>query len=325
MPFLDILVKQDNERFNTEVYTKPTNPGLCLNGRSECPQKYKDSTIGAYIRRALTHCSTWKQVHQEIERSTQVLINNGFCEKDISRQTKNIVNSWFNRSNQESDKKEEIKVYYMATFSTAYKEDERVMRQIVKRNIKPSNTEKRLKLIIYYKTKKASHLVLKNSPIQERETLQKSHVIYRFTCKQGNCEVLPSTYIGMTTMRLSRRLSFHLQSGAPRNHLREIHGISITRKILEDNTEIVTTCADNRRLPILEALYIKETNPTLNQQADDLQALPSLRRTNTNNPLVVTSSQRPPSQSGSPTGQPEAAPLTQSGARTRSQVTCRAV
>ena len=85
MPFLDILVKQTNESFTTEVYVKATNPGLCLNGRSECPQRYKDSTIGAYIRRALTHCSTWQQVHQEIERSTQVLVNNGFREKDIER------------------------------------------------------------------------------------------------------------------------------------------------------------------------------------------------------------------------------------------------
>ncbi|XP_045133340.1 uncharacterized protein LOC123517393 [Portunus trituberculatus] len=49
MPFLDIFVKQPDESFNTEVYVKDTNPGHCLNGRSECPQRYKDSAIGAYI------------------------------------------------------------------------------------------------------------------------------------------------------------------------------------------------------------------------------------------------------------------------------------
>ncbi|XP_050705525.1 uncharacterized protein LOC126990941, partial [Eriocheir sinensis] len=56
MPFLDILVKQDQDAFNTAVYVKATNPCLCLNGGSECPKRYKDSTIVAYIRRALTHC-----------------------------------------------------------------------------------------------------------------------------------------------------------------------------------------------------------------------------------------------------------------------------
>ncbi|XP_063884694.1 uncharacterized protein LOC135113369 [Scylla paramamosain] len=143
MPFLDVLVQQEEGRFTTSVYTKPTNPGLCLNGRSECPTRYKDSTISAYIRRALTHCSTWKQVHQKIQRSTQVLINNNFSEKDINRLVKKIVDSWHNKKQQE-DKKESINIFYKATFSTAYEEDERAITQIVKRNIKPSDPDRQM-------------------------------------------------------------------------------------------------------------------------------------------------------------------------------------
>ncbi|KAG0720012.1 hypothetical protein GWK47_007018 [Chionoecetes opilio] len=97
--------------------------------------------------------------------------------------------------------------------------------------------------------------------------------------KRGNCEVLLSSYIGMTTTKLSRRLTCHLTSGAPKSHLLEKHGITITRKFLEENTEMVDMCADVRRLPILEALYIKDNYPKLNVQAHDLQALPSMRRT----------------------------------------------
>ena len=37
-------------------------------------------------------------------------------------------------------------------------------------------------------------------------------------------------------------------------------------------------CTDVRRLPILEALYIKDLNPKLKVQANDLQVLPSMRR-----------------------------------------------
>ena len=282
MPFLDVLVQQQDGKFSTTVYNKPTNPGLCLNGRSECPTRYKDSTISAYIRRALTHCSTWKQVHLEIERSTQVLLNNGFCEKDINRLTKKILDSWLSKK-QIEENKENINIFYKGTFSSAYKEDERIITQLVRKNIKPSDPDKRVKLIIYYKTKKTSHLLLKNNPSIERESLQKSHVIYRFTCNQGNCEVLPSTYVGMTTTRLSQRLTFHLASGAPKKHLKDQHRINITREMLTDNTEILTTCPDTRRLSILEALYTKAANPALNQQAQDLQALPSARRTSTEN------------------------------------------
>ncbi|KAG0719012.1 hypothetical protein GWK47_051366 [Chionoecetes opilio] len=57
--------------------------------------------------------------------------------------------------------------------------------------------------------------------------------------------------------------------------------------ILKENTELVDMCADVWRLPILEALYIKEINPKLNVQANDLQALPSMKRTKANNSLLT--------------------------------------
>ncbi|KAG0720927.1 hypothetical protein GWK47_047455 [Chionoecetes opilio] len=125
MPFLDVLVTQKEESFITNVYVKPTNTGHCLNGESECPQRYKDSTIGAYIRRALTHCSTWQLMHKEIERSTQVLINNGFSERDINRQTKKIMENWYNPN--ATKKSQDITIFYRAFFSTAHQEEERII------------------------------------------------------------------------------------------------------------------------------------------------------------------------------------------------------
>ncbi|XP_076069755.1 uncharacterized protein LOC143041631 [Oratosquilla oratoria] len=34
LPFLDVLLTQEGDRMKTEVYIKPTNPGLCLSGES---------------------------------------------------------------------------------------------------------------------------------------------------------------------------------------------------------------------------------------------------------------------------------------------------
>ena len=178
-------------------------------------------------------------------------------------------------------KKEHIKLYYRAHFSLEYKEDERIMRQIIKRNVTPMDPNKKIAFTIYYKNMKTSHLLLRNSPRHEVDKMQQSHVIYRYKCSRGNCESLPSVYIGMTTMRLSRRLSYHLASGAPMNHSKQAHGTKLSRTHLEENTEIISTCRDNRRLPILEALHIKNADPRLNCQATDLQALPSFRRTPT--------------------------------------------
>lgn len=277
MPFLDVLVKQNEDRFTTQVYIKPTNSGNCLNGKSECPKRYKDSTIAAYIRRAISHCSTWKQVENEIQRSNKVLLSNGFTTADIDKQANRIINRWYT-TKEATTKNEDINLYYKAHFSTCYKEEERIMKQIIKKNVTPTNKEKRLNLIIYYKSKKTSHILLRNSPDKEQDKAQQSHVVYRFSCNQGNCAALNTSYIGMTTVKLSRRLTYHLASGAPKSHMRKEHNKTLTREILEKNTEIITTCTDMRRLPILEALYIKEMEPSLNIQHLDLQALPSMKR-----------------------------------------------
>ena len=277
LPFLDVLVTLGEDKFITKVYTKPTNNGQCLNGKSECPQRYKDSTIAAYIRRAITHCSSWSDVDAEIKRSTEMLLNNGFHQNDIDKQVNKTLNDWYERK--EHKKEEYIKLYYKAHFSSEYKEDERIMRQIIKRNVTPTDPQKRISFTIYYKNKKTSNLLMRNSPKREIDKMQQSHVIYRYSCNQGDCETLPSIYIGMTTMRLSRRLSYHLSAGAPMMHSKRKHGTKLTRKRLEDNTQILTTCKNDRRLPILEALFIKNSNPCLNSQATDLQALPSMRRT----------------------------------------------
>ncbi|MPD06165.1 hypothetical protein E2C01_101957 [Portunus trituberculatus] len=81
----------------------------------------------------------------------------------------------------------------------------------------------------------------------------------------------------MTTTRLSRQLTLHLASGSPKKYMQETHRTTINRETLEENIEIITTCNDSRRLAISKALYIKDMNPQMNQQADDLQALPSAR------------------------------------------------
>ncbi|XP_076032963.1 uncharacterized protein LOC143020430 [Oratosquilla oratoria] len=65
LPFLDVLLTQEGDHMKIEVYVKPTNPGLCLSGESECPQQYKDSTIASLYRRALTHCSSWTSTQKD--------------------------------------------------------------------------------------------------------------------------------------------------------------------------------------------------------------------------------------------------------------------
>ena len=117
----------------------------CLNGDSECPQGYKETTTAAFIRQS----SSKTQVHNEVERATQVLTNNCFPNRDIKSVTKNIINKWYNEQTNNTTAQVEIQIFYKALFSSIHQEDERVIKQIVKRNGKPVKQEARIKLTVY--------------------------------------------------------------------------------------------------------------------------------------------------------------------------------
>ena len=105
--------------------------------------------------------------------------------------------------------------------------------------------------------------------------LQKSHVVYKFTCNHGDGTPCAS-YISMTQTKLSRRLTCHLQNVAPTTHFREKHQKHLKREDLEKGTTILTQESDSRKLQILEALLIMKEKPSMNIQAGEFQ-VPSTR------------------------------------------------
>ena len=114
-----------------------------------------------------------------------------------------------------------------------YKEDERVLRRIVRENVTLKDNHDQLKLVIFYKSMKSRNLVMRNNCAKKQRELAKTNVVYKFKCKKSDCEhLLPRKTInwGLTTDTTSRRLSFHLQNGAIQKHCKAKHGSMITRK-----------------------------------------------------------------------------------------------
>ena len=58
----------------------------------------------------------------------------------------------------------------------------------------------------------------------------------------------------------------HLASGAPKNHMGTNRNSTLTRGNLVKNTTIINTQSDYKRLQIMEAIIINETNPSINKQ-----------------------------------------------------------
>jgi hypothetical protein len=263
LPFLDVFVEVKDNSVVTKVYRKPTDIGRVLNAASECPERYKKSTIRALIHRAFKTCSTEGDLNTELRNCKQILVNNGFTNSTIDEEISKL------RSKQKGleQNKNFTTIYYQNQMTSGYKADERIITSIVHNNIVNNSNNNKIKLLIYYRNLKIRNLVMNNNPCKRTGPLQETNVVYKFSCNKEGCRLLPNMdYIGLTTTTLSRRLTCHLQSGGPKNHFKEAHNETITRPILEECTSIVMRCPDPIRLAIAEALIIKQRTPAINLQ-----------------------------------------------------------
>lgn len=279
LPFLDVLVHRSALSFQTEVYVKSTNLGFCLNAASECPQKYRRSVINSFVRRALTHCSTWTSTNTELRRISQLLANNGYPKNEVDEVIRLRMDGFMQEQTLNETPTEEIPLYYKNHMSSAYKQDEKALKKIITENVRSTNARSQIKLNIYYKTKRTSSLIMKNSCLPASNKLQETSLVYEYTCTDGDCSRLNSSYIGSTITTLSKRLTAHLQDGAIKRHSLQKHGVLPTRENIEQQTNILHREADRRRLRMTEAVFIYTKKPPINtQQSVDL-SLPTHRRT----------------------------------------------
>ena len=274
LPFLDVLISNNEEGFNTSVYRKPTNIGLCLNGESECPENYRRSVIDTYVRRALTHCSTWQLTNQEIEHATQILVNNGFSNKEIQRRIRVIMDKWYLDAPR-TDPDKTIKLFYKGYFHKKYREDEKVIKKIIQDNVTPTDPSAKVHLNIYYNDRKTSQILLKNNPSPPPEDMKRRNVVYQFTCPEVGCS---HSYIGLTTTKLTKRVSCHLQEGNIYKHFTQAHNKRPSRNNLIESTKILDSAQDPKRLKYLEALHILDKKPSLNVTQETLLLPTTLQR-----------------------------------------------
>ena len=281
LPFLDLTVSANDGTFETDVYVKPTNLGRCMNANGDCTDTYKRGVIRAYVRRALKHCSTWLLVDRELKRVKQMLVNNGYSNTDFDDISHDMIDKHMTASSTtpttQHTNTNDIQIYYRNTITPSWRKDEKIIRDIVSRNVTPILPDQRLRLKIYYKTPRTSSLIMRNNP-QATTTLQETNVVYRFKCSTGDCATRNVYYIGYTTTSLSRRLTMHLQDGGPKTHMQDHHGTRLTRDQLTTNTTILARRHDKRRLALVETIIIRDTAPIINTQTKTLTNIPLFDR-----------------------------------------------
>ena len=278
LPFLDVLVENCNNYFHTQVYHKPTDKGQCLNADSECPERYKISVINNYIKRAYKISKTWQDFHSEMNLIKQILVNNNYSNNIINKNIKNFIDQKHQGKilqNQDHN----IKIYYKAQMHKNYKTDERILKEIIARNVKCVEKNTSLKTIIYYNSPKTSNSIIKNNSRTITPVLQTTNVVYKFTCNFQNCK---SEYIGLTQLTLEKRLTAHYYKGSIKNHYQQCHNITPTKQTIYNNTKILTKERNYRSLAIKECLFILHHQSKINIQQNNYWNIMKLHQSRSN-------------------------------------------
>ena len=265
LPFLDVLVERGENQYHTSVYRKPTNTGQTLSASSECPSRYKASVIRAFVKRAIRTSSTNKAMHDEFLRLKQLLVNNGYSNRDIDTEIYRQLNNQYSDNSTNESRGTTHHLYYRNFMSAEYEKDEKILKNIIKKNVMCRDKSDKLRLHIYYQSMKTKHLVMKNNPV-ETKWLMRTNVVYQFDCPSEDCRPLKNSYVGYTCTTLSRRLTMHKQEGAIKTHMLQKHNIILTREQLVENTSILHSNHDPKRVEITEAIHIRDHAPSINEQ-----------------------------------------------------------
>ena len=158
---------------------------------------------------------TYIALLSELTRMKQILINNGYSNSEIDKEINEQMEKQASHEDTE-DKPAMVRLYYRNFMNTAYKDDERALRNIITSNVICKDKDKKLQLTIYYKNKKTRNLVMRNNTNNISKPSKSTNVVYKFTCSHEDCRPQTVSYIGATTTTLSRRLTMHKTRGQSR-------------------------------------------------------------------------------------------------------------
>ena len=75
LPYLDAMIRRNEDRLSTAVYRKPTDTGRYLSFKSNHPQSAKHSVVNALFSRAYTIVSEDEDRKAEIQLVTDTLLH----------------------------------------------------------------------------------------------------------------------------------------------------------------------------------------------------------------------------------------------------------
>ena len=122
--------------------------GHFMNARGECPERYKVGMIRGLIDRTHKISSSIEIFNVECNKLKQLLINNGYSNSLFDCILKKYVQQ--KQSQPQETPNQTHDLFYRNQMTSSFKIDEKVLKNIIKQNIKCTNENESIKLNIYY-------------------------------------------------------------------------------------------------------------------------------------------------------------------------------
>ena len=260
LPFLDMLIHNDNGLLSSSWYRKPTDTGLTLNFHSLAPMKYKRSVVIGFVHRIFRSCSSWKNIHLGLKDAKKILTNNQYPLPFIEENIKNTLNKILQKDDSslpETVSCDETLEPNACIHSIPDKE-----KFLFFLNYRGKPTEHFAKSLkkLNAPCRVVMTLIKTKSQISQLKTpvprMLQSSVVYKITCP--GCD---ASYVGQTQRILSQRFREHTR---PRG-LVGIHFQACNISPADEHVQILGK-HHGEKLLSLEALFINKLKPNLNSK-----------------------------------------------------------
>ena len=260
MPFLDVLVTRESNKFTTSVFRKNTFSGLGTSFFSFTPYIYKINAIKTLIFRAYRLSSNFTVLHREFNFIREYFVANGFPSSLVYRHIKKFIGTVIFDSNSNVSTSTLDKYFLKLPFFGKKSDALKIELKFLLHKYFPE--------IDFYVCFKNNFQI--KSFFQYKDVLPhalRSSLIYKFSC-----ETCSHQYIGSTIRNLYMRVSEHAGRSIrtdnlilkPLNSSIRDHKFSCNPQISLQNFKIINYTKYHSDLRILETMYIRCEEPDLN-------------------------------------------------------------
>ncbi len=261
LPFLDVNVFRDANKFSSTVHRKDTFSGVYTNFSSFMPDTYKRGLVSTLLYRAYSISSSYGSLHEEVENLKKIFARNGYPSKFVDKCIFNFFNKIYEkRTPVHTVPKKEFTMVLPFLGTTSWKVKNSLLRSF--QQFAPFS---KLKIIFKSSNRLSTCFTFKDKI--PRSLL--SGVIYKYTCAVCKC-----SYIGSTKRYWEKRLEEHLHVSALTG--KRLNGLQVFAPMLHvrSNCQVASMSRDDFSiigrdenpyiLQVKESILISTSRPHLN-------------------------------------------------------------